>query len=85
MVWPSGTLKNVHRKVKLQDVLFTYCTNAFLYIINILSSHYFTGPVFGNMDNFTGLGVFVDTYPNEEKHLEVCWSGTAQVVCGEGK
>uniref|UniRef100_A0A096M6C6 Lectin, mannose-binding 2-like a n=1 Tax=Poecilia formosa TaxID=48698 RepID=A0A096M6C6_POEFO len=24
------------------------------------------GPVFGNMDNFTGLGVFVDTYPNEE-------------------
>lgn len=34
-------------------------------------SYYFTGPVFGNKDNFTGLGVFVDTYPNEEKHLEV--------------
>lgn len=32
----------------------------------------FTGPVFGNKDNFTGLGVFVDTYPNEEKYLEVC-------------
>ncbi len=62
-----------------------YLLHAFLYIINILSSHYFAGPVFGNMDNFTGLGVFVDTYPNEEKHLEVCWSGTAQVVCGEGK
>ncbi|XP_029024472.1 lectin, mannose-binding 2-like a isoform X1 [Betta splendens] len=28
------------------------------------------GPVFGNMDNFTGLGVFVDTYPNEEKFIE---------------
>uniref|UniRef100_A0A3B3D0L5 Lectin, mannose-binding 2-like a n=2 Tax=Oryzias melastigma TaxID=30732 RepID=A0A3B3D0L5_ORYME len=28
------------------------------------------GPVFGNMDNFTGLGVFVDTYPNEEKYIE---------------
>lgn len=28
------------------------------------------GPVFGNRDNFTGLGVFVDTYPNEEKQLE---------------
>ncbi|XP_060916671.1 lectin, mannose-binding 2-like a isoform X1 [Labrus mixtus] len=28
------------------------------------------GPVFGHMDNFTGLGVFVDTYPNEEKQLE---------------
>ncbi|KAM9841664.1 lectin, mannose-binding 2-like a [Aulostomus maculatus] len=28
------------------------------------------GPVFGNSDNFTGLGVFVDTYPNEEKQLE---------------
>uniref|UniRef100_A0A3B4TKB2 Lectin, mannose-binding 2-like a n=2 Tax=Seriola dumerili TaxID=41447 RepID=A0A3B4TKB2_SERDU len=28
------------------------------------------GPVFGNVDNFTGLGVFVDTYPNEEKHIE---------------
>lgn len=23
------------------------------------------------MDNFTGLGVFVDTYPNEEKVIEV--------------
>ncbi|KAL2100417.1 hypothetical protein ACEWY4_004811 [Coilia grayii] len=29
-----------------------------------------SGPVFGNKDNFTGLGVFVDTYPNEEKYLE---------------
>ncbi|KAG7314793.1 hypothetical protein KOW79_022096 [Hemibagrus wyckioides] len=28
------------------------------------------GPVFGNKDVFTGLGVFIDTYPNEEKHLE---------------
>uniref|UniRef100_A0A673XJU4 Lectin, mannose-binding 2-like a n=1 Tax=Salmo trutta TaxID=8032 RepID=A0A673XJU4_SALTR len=31
------------------------------------------GPVFGNQDLFTGLGVLVDTYPNEEKHLEVCY------------
>ncbi|XP_019515631.1 PREDICTED: VIP36-like protein isoform X5 [Hipposideros armiger] len=29
------------------------------------------GPVFGNMDKFVGLGVFVDTYPNEEKQQEV--------------
>ncbi|XP_053474306.1 lectin, mannose-binding 2-like a isoform X3 [Ictalurus furcatus] len=29
-----------------------------------------TGPVFGNKDFFTGLGLFVDTYPNEEKHIE---------------
>ncbi|KAF5909432.1 VIP36-like protein isoform X1, partial [Clarias magur] len=28
------------------------------------------GPVFGNKDFFTGLGVFIDTYPNEEKHIE---------------
>uniref|UniRef100_A0A5F9DJE2 Lectin, mannose binding 2 like n=1 Tax=Oryctolagus cuniculus TaxID=9986 RepID=A0A5F9DJE2_RABIT len=28
------------------------------------------GPVFGNMDKFVGLGVFVDTYPNEEKQQE---------------
>ncbi|KAF7688570.1 lectin, mannose-binding 2-like a [Silurus meridionalis] len=28
------------------------------------------GPVFGNEDLFTGLGVFIDTYPNEEKHIE---------------
>ncbi|MBN3296934.1 LMA2L protein, partial [Amia calva] len=27
-------------------------------------------PVFGNMDFFTGLGLFVDTYPNEEKQQE---------------
>ncbi|KAJ0019818.1 hypothetical protein NQD34_007387 [Periophthalmus magnuspinnatus] len=25
------------------------------------------GPVFGNMNRFTGLGIFVDTYPNAEK------------------
>ncbi|XP_074708580.1 VIP36-like protein isoform X3 [Strix uralensis] len=29
------------------------------------------GPVFGSKDNFLGLGVFVDTYPNEEKQQEV--------------
>lgn len=28
------------------------------------------GPVFGNMNLFTGLGVFVDTYPNEDKNHE---------------
>ncbi|XP_053573794.1 VIP36-like protein [Bombina bombina] len=29
-----------------------------------------TGPVFGSKDNFLGLGIFVDTYPNEEKQHE---------------
>ncbi|XP_070621542.1 VIP36-like protein isoform X1 [Erythrolamprus reginae] len=28
------------------------------------------GPGFGSKDTFIGLGVFVDTYPNEEKHQE---------------
>ncbi|KAM6965476.1 lectin, mannose-binding 2-like b [Aplochiton taeniatus] len=28
------------------------------------------GPVFGNMNQFTGLAVFVDTYPNENKNHE---------------
>ncbi|KAL6466031.1 hypothetical protein MHYP_G00261640 [Metynnis hypsauchen] len=28
------------------------------------------GPVFGNRNLFTGLGIFVDTYPNEDKHHE---------------
>ncbi|XP_039624233.1 lectin, mannose-binding 2-like a isoform X2 [Polypterus senegalus] len=28
------------------------------------------GPVFGSKDMFAGLGVFVDTYPNEEKQQE---------------
>ncbi|XP_046903954.1 lectin, mannose-binding 2-like b [Hypomesus transpacificus] len=28
------------------------------------------GPVFGNINLFTGLGVFVDTYPNENKNHE---------------
>ncbi|XP_075063443.1 VIP36-like protein isoform X2 [Mixophyes fleayi] len=28
------------------------------------------GPVFGSKDSFVGLGVFVDTYPNEEKQHE---------------
>lgn len=30
-----------------------------------------TGPVFGNMDQFTGLGVFVDTYPNADRLHDV--------------
>ena len=33
---------------------------------------FIAGPVFGNMNQFTGLGVFVDTYPNEDKSHEVC-------------
>lgn len=35
------------------------------------------GPVFGSKDNFLGLGVFVDTYPNEEKQHEVSEETTA--------
>lgn len=45
--------------------------NSWLYFI---VHHLFSlslGPVFGNMDKFVGLGVFVDTYPNEEKQQEV--------------
>lgn len=29
------------------------------------------GPVFGNMNQFTGLGIFVDTYPNAAKNHDV--------------
>lgn len=29
------------------------------------------GPVFGNKNLFTGLGIFVDTYTNEDKNREV--------------
>lgn len=29
------------------------------------------GPVFGNMNQFTGLGVFVDTYPNSDRNHDV--------------
>ncbi|XP_054466133.1 lectin, mannose-binding 2-like b [Anoplopoma fimbria] len=28
------------------------------------------GPVFGSMNQFTGLGIFVDTYPNADKNLD---------------
>ncbi|XP_071368747.1 lectin, mannose-binding 2-like b [Centroberyx affinis] len=28
------------------------------------------GPAFGNLNQFTGLGIFVDTYPNEDKNHE---------------
>lgn len=37
----------------------------------ICSLFFLLGPVFGSKDNFLGLGVFVDTYPNEEKQQEV--------------
>lgn len=30
-----------------------------------------TGPVFGSMNNFSGLGVFIDTYNNEYKSYAV--------------
>ncbi|XP_056274009.1 VIP36-like protein [Pseudoliparis swirei] len=36
------------------------------------------GPVFGNMNQFTGLGIFVDTYPNSEHGLETK-SGTQRM------
>lgn len=53
--------------------------------LNTFCLYSFPGPVFGNMDNFTGLGVFVDTYPNEEKHLEVCRSSASDLTWGETK
>lgn len=46
------------------------------------------GLVFGSKDNFIGLGVFVDTYPNEEKQQEVRatpeWLCRQQKKAGEG-
>ncbi|XP_020330152.1 lectin, mannose-binding 2-like b isoform X1 [Oncorhynchus nerka] len=39
-----------------------------------------TGPVFGNMNLFTGLGVFVDTYPNENKNHEKKYNPSTQRV-----
>ncbi|XP_029572410.1 lectin, mannose-binding 2-like b isoform X1 [Salmo trutta] len=38
------------------------------------------GPVFGNMNLFTGLGVFVDTYPNENKNHEKKYNPSTQRV-----
>lgn len=77
MGWPFGTLRNVYRRVSAIGHNIYLMRNTYLPIINLLCFDSITGPVFGNMDNFTGLGVFVDTYPNEEKQLEVCRSGTA--------
>lgn len=34
------------------------------------------GQVFGNMNYFTGLGIFVDTYPNDDKQHDVCFIAT---------
>lgn len=31
----------------------------------------FLGQVFGSANIFTGLGIFVDTYPNDDKQHEV--------------
>uniref|UniRef100_A0A8C8IMB4 L-type lectin-like domain-containing protein n=2 Tax=Oncorhynchus tshawytscha TaxID=74940 RepID=A0A8C8IMB4_ONCTS len=39
-----------------------------------------TGPVFGNMNLFTGLGVFLDTYPNENNNHEKKYSPSTQRV-----
>ncbi|XP_041691768.2 VIP36-like protein isoform X1 [Coregonus clupeaformis] len=39
-----------------------------------------TGPVFGNMNLFTGLGVFVDTYPNENNNHEKKYNPSTQRV-----
>lgn len=36
-----------------------------------------TGPVFGSVNNFEGLGIFFDTYDNERSHVreevKMCW------------
>ncbi|KAM3867694.1 lectin, mannose-binding 2-like b [Diretmus argenteus] len=37
------------------------------------------GPVFGNMNQFTGLGIFVDTYPNDVKNHAKRQTGTQKV------
>ncbi|KAJ8005883.1 hypothetical protein DPEC_G00122530 [Dallia pectoralis] len=39
-----------------------------------------TGPVFGNRNHFTGLGVFLDSYPNENKNHEKKYNPSTQRV-----
>ncbi|KAM9685788.1 VIP36-like protein [Trichechus inunguis] len=38
------------------------------------------GPVFGNMDKLVGPGVFVDTYPNQEKQQELVFPHISAMV-----
>lgn len=91
--WPSGTQKNACRKVGTKEHQNTIPTSVGIHIhLLSLLCLLLQGPVFGNMDNFTGLGVFVDTYPNEEKHLEVRSHQTTWILhvaknkqIGEGK
>ncbi|KAI8802608.1 vesicular integral-membrane protein VIP36 [Cladochytrium replicatum] len=40
------------------------------------------GPVFGNKDHFTGLGVFFDTYPNGRGHYSFPW---VSAMIGDGE
>lgn len=42
---------------------------------------FFAGPVFGNMNQFVGLGIFVDTYPNADKSHDV--SDKRKLLCND--
>lgn len=72
-VWRCGTQKSAWRTVTHRSLRWHkgFGINLSVRIIPAFSTDIFPGPVFGNKDFFTGLGVFVDTYPNEEKHIEV--------------
>jgi len=82
--WLSGTRRNAWREVDMVVVVVVVVVwaAAAAAVADTIKDvwtadakkccSFLIGPVFGNKDNFTGLGVFVDTYPNEEKQLEVC-------------
>ena len=67
---PQGSLSQFSTK----SLIMTHDYLAFTSVVFMKYSSQMTfcaGPVFGNINLFTGLGVFVDTYPNENKNHEV--------------
>lgn len=68
---PENLKKSLYENQYWMFVIFRLTFRIASQISSSAHRHFAAGPVFGNMNQFTGLGVFLDTYPNVDKSYDV--------------
>lgn len=68
---PENLKKSLYENQYWMFVIFRLIFRITSQLSSSAHRHFAAGPVFGNMNQFTGLGVFLDTYPNADKSYDV--------------
>lgn len=78
---PENLKKSLYENQYWMFVIFRLIFRIASQLSSSAHRRFAAGPVFGNMNQFTGLGVFLDTYPNADKSYDVSDTCCTRQLC----